>query len=182
MTLVAPAEEHLRAYVALLESGWSYGPINDPQAVLERIRADPARYLALMTDREAKGDPVKLPDGSTVPRLPGLTRWMWDGEFCGAIGLRWQPGTEALPEYTLGHIGYDVLPGKRLRGYATRALAQMLPLAWAEGLRYVELTTDPDNIGSQKVIQANGGVLHERFTKSAHHGSTPGLRFRIQAP
>ena len=35
-------------------------------------------------DREAKGPPVILPDGRTVPRLPGYSRWMWDGEFCGA--------------------------------------------------------------------------------------------------
>jgi len=29
------------------------------------------------------------------------------------------------------------------------------------------------------VILANGGVLVERFTKTAHHGGTEGLRYRI---
>src|SRR2546430_6881442 len=33
-----------------------------------------------------------LPDGSVVPRLPGYRKWIWDGEFCGVIGFRWQPG------------------------------------------------------------------------------------------
>ena len=68
---------------------------------------------------------------------------MWDGEFCGSIGFRWQPGTEVLPPHCLGHIGYAVVPWKKRRGHATRALAAMLPLARAEGLGYVELTTDP---------------------------------------
>src|SRR5215471_15635774 len=96
---------------------------------------------------------------------PASSRWMWDGEFCGSIGFRWQPGTEVLPPHCLGHIRYAVVPWKKRRGHATRALAAMLPLALAEGLRYVELTTDPDNLPSQRVIEANGGVLVERFVK-----------------
>lgn len=104
---------------------------------------------------------------------------MWDGEFCGVIGLRWQPGTEALPPYCLGHIGYTVVPWKQRRGYATRALAAMLPLARREGLRYVEVTTVASNVPSQRVIDANGGVLVERFRKPDAYGGTEGLRYRI---
>ena len=37
----------------------------------------------------------------------------------------------------------------------------------------------PDNLASQKVITANGGVLFESFTKPAAFGSVPGLRYRI---
>ena len=59
---------------------------------------------------------------------------MWDGEFCGSIGFRWQPGTSALPPYCLGHIGYSVVPWKQRRGYATKALALLLPDARKEGL------------------------------------------------
>ena len=104
---------------------------------------------------------------------------MWDGEFCGVIGFRWQLGTEALPPHCLGHIGYAVVPGKRNLGHATAALALTLPLARAEGLRFVEVTTDPDNLASQRTIEKCGGVLFERFTKPAQFGGTPGLRYRI---
>lgn len=120
-----------------------------------------------------------LPDGTAVNRLPGFRRWMWDGEFCGSIGLRWQHGTNALPPYCLGHVGYGVVPWKEGRGYAKAALAQLLPEAREVGLTVVEITTDPDNIASQRVIQANGGVLVEQFIKPAHYGSKPGLRYRI---
>ena len=58
-------------------------------------------------------------------------------------------------------------------------MLKLLPHARAEGLRYVEITTDPMNVASQRVIEANGGVLHERFTKPEQFGSVPGLRYRI---
>ena len=79
----------------------------------------------------------------------------------------------------LGHIGYAVVPWKRRLGYATRALKQMLPEAREVGLPYVEITTDPDNVASQRVIEANGEVLVEHFTKPAQFSSTRGLRYRI---
>ena len=104
---------------------------------------------------------------------------MWDGEFCGVIGLRWQPGTEALPPYCLGHIGYAVVPWKQRRGYATLALGAMLADARAEGLRHVEITTGPDNVASQRVITANGGVLVEEFITPATLGSKRELRYRV---
>jgi predicted acetyltransferase len=109
-----------------------------------------------MEDREAKGAPVTLPDGSTVARIPGFRRWLWDGEFCGSIGMRWQQGTAELPPHCLGHVGYAVVPWKHGKGYATAALRALLPEAKSIGLPYVEVTTDPDNIASQRVIEANG--------------------------
>jgi predicted acetyltransferase len=120
-----------------------------------------------------------LPDGSTVPRIPGYHRWMWDGEFCGRISFRWQPGTTSLPPHCLGHIGYSVVPWKQRLGYATLALKQLLPEARAEGLPFVEITTVPSNFPSQRVILANGGVLVDHFTTPPQFGNTEGLRFRI---
>ena len=182
MELVWPAATHLSSYVAALEQGWSADTQRGAAAAreeLDRIAADAAAFLAGQVDREAKGPRIKLPDGSIVPRLPGFRRWMWDGEFCGSIGFRWQPGTTDLPPHSLGHIGYSVVSWKRRRGYATRALALFMHDIRGEGLPFVELTTDPDNDASRRVIEANGGVLVERFTKPAQYGNKPGLRYRI---
>ena len=52
-----------------------------------RIQADAAAFFASMEDREVKGPPITLPDGSAARRLPGFRRWLWDGEFGGSIGL-----------------------------------------------------------------------------------------------
>ena len=182
MQLVRPGPEHLASYVAALERGWSADNERGIEAAreeLSRIHADAAAFLASMEDREAKGPPVTLPDGSAAKRLPGFRRWLWDGEFCGSIGLRWQPGTTALPPHCLGHIGYAVVPWKQRRGYAKSALRLILLEAKAVGLPYVEITADPNNIASQRVIEANGGILVEHFIKPQQFGCKPGLRFRI---
>jgi predicted acetyltransferase len=72
-----------------------------------------------------------------------------------------------------------VVPWKQGRGNAKLALKLMLEHARAEGLEYVEITTDPDNIASRRVIEANGGILVERFRKPVQYGEQDGLRYRI---
>ena len=187
MDLVVPSLDRLDQYASALRSG-GFWPDNirreqSAREELDRIAADPAAFVASLDDRDARGAPITLSDGSQVRRLPGYRRWMWDhgddGGFCGSIGFRWQPGTSSLPPYVLGHIGYAVVPERRGRGYATRALALLLPEARKEGLDYVELTTDADNVPSQKVITNNGGVLVERFDKGKAHGGGDTLRWRI---
>jgi predicted acetyltransferase len=183
MELVVPSLDRLDQYAAALRHGgfWPDNLRREASAhdELAKIAADPAAFVASLDDREAKAGPVILADGSQVPRLPGYRRWMWDDGFCGQIGFRWQPGTSSLPAYVLGHIGYAVVPWRRSRGYATRALALLLPEARKEGLAWVELTTDADNLPSQKVISSNGGTLVERFTKAEAHGGGETLRWRI---
>lgn len=182
MQLVWPSREYLPDYVSALERGWSPDNVRGEAAAreeLEAIATDADAFLASLVDREAKGKPVKLPDGSTAVRIPGYNRWLWDGEFCGVIKFRWQPGTTALPPHCLGHIGFAVVPWKRNRGYATQALRLLLPEAKAEGLEFVEVTTDLTNIASQRVIEANGGVLFERFFKPVEFDGGEGLRYRI---
>ncbi len=181
LELVWPAESRLASYVDALRRGWSPEThrAEAAQEELARIDADPRRFLANQVDREGRAPPVTLPDGTIARRIPGYQLWMWDGEFAGRVGFRWQPGTTALPPTCLGHIGYGVVPWKRGRGYATRALALLLPIVREEGLPFVELTTDPSNIASQSVITRNGGVLVERFRKPAAYGGGEGLRYRI---
>ncbi len=161
VALVAPSVERLPQYAAALEQGWSPNNLRDVSGEqLAAIRADAAAFIADLTRRE--GGTVTLGGGRVVPRLPGPVFWIWDGEFCGSISLRYVPGTEELPPHVSGHIGYGIVPWKRRRGYATRALALLLPIARDHGLKRAQLTCDDDNFASYRVIEANGGVLAER--------------------
>jgi predicted acetyltransferase len=232
LRLVRPQSVHLSSYCAALNRGWSPDNVRGAVAAeeqLAQIAEDAAAFLALMDDPEAKGPPVKMPDGSTRPRIPSLRRWMWLGDdaagsagdagaastagaaqatggeggtggtggegvaggasgagyaggFVGSIGLRWMPGGLPLPPHVLGHIGYAVVPWHQRQGHATRALALMLGIAREQGLLEVEITTDPDNGPSQRVIEANGGRLVETFDKGAEYGHRPGLRYIIALP
>lgn len=180
--LITPCAEFLPQYIVALETGWSADNTREKEAAVEELAAiadDAQSYLALQDDEEANGEPIKLPDGSSWPRLPSIKRWIWDGAFCGAIGFRWQKGTEALPPHVLGHIGFSVVPWKRSQGHASVALRLMLVEARARGLAYVELTTDLDNFGSQKVMEANGAQPARRFRKPEMYGGHEGLLYRI---
>lgn len=185
--LAVPSLRRLPEYRAALERGWSPDNINlekTAQIHLARIAEDPAAFVAGLSDPEAKGAPIAMPDGTTRPRLPGIMFWIRDaagrdGEFCGTISLRWQDGTSALPDYCLGHIGYAVVPWRRRRGHATAALGLILPEARRRGLTHVELTTETENEASHKVIRANGGRLVTRRNRYPAYGDVEELLWRI---
>jgi predicted acetyltransferase len=183
LEIITPTLDRLPGYQDALERGWSPDNVNlekTARAHLAAIEEDAAAFVAGLTDIEAKGAPITMPDGTTRPRLPGRFFWVWDGEFCGGFGLRWVNGTSELPDYCLGHIGYSIVPWKRRRGYATAALAQVLGEARKVGLASVQLTTDLKNEPSQKVIRANGGRLLGPRQKYSAYGDAEELLWRIE--
>jgi predicted acetyltransferase len=181
MKLIAPSLVELPQYVEALKRGfWSDNSRREESARedLAQISSDPAAFIASLDDPEAKAGPIRLADGSTVPRLPSVRRWIWDDGFCGWLNFRWQPGSSNLPSYALGHVGYAIVPWKQGQGYAGRALALLLPECRKQGLDYIELMTDLDNIASQKVITNNSGLFIDQF--HADRQGKDQLRFRIQ--
>ena len=181
LRLIRPDRDALPAYVDALQRGWSADNIRGVVAAREELAAiarDADAFLAGLYDPEGAGPPFKALDGTFIPRLPGMRLWLWDGDFCGSIGFRWPRDGGGQPEH--GHIGYAVVPWKRRLGYATKAVALVLPLARERGLPFVELTTEVANLPSQKVITANGGRVVERFVKPDTHGGGESLRWRIE--
>lgn len=74
-------------------------------------------------------------------------------QVVGDVGFHGPPAAERWVE-----IGYQVVPDRRGRGIATAAVAQLLPLAWRQGVDEVRAETDPDNFASQWVLRSNGFV------------------------
>jgi predicted acetyltransferase len=154
--LAEPQSAMLASYTDALRRGWSPNTTRDVSGEeLAKLEADPAAYLADLT---APGSTTAPTDGTRAPPLSRIVYWMWDGEFCGAINLRFLPGTDDLPPHISGHLGYSVVPWKQRHGYATRALREMLDDAAWRGLKTVSITTSADNTASRRVIERNGGV------------------------
>ncbi|MBV8964371.1 MAG: GNAT family N-acetyltransferase [Hyphomicrobiales bacterium] len=173
LQLDTPRADWLSSYAQALEKGWSPDNTRDVSAEqLAALKRDPSAFIASLV---AQGGVITLPDGSTRPKIPFTRLWLWDGEFCGTIALRWQEGTDLLPPHVLGHIGYAIVPWKRGRGYASEALRVILERARAVGLARVEITTDPENEASRRVIEKNGGRFVEEFVNEAYG---PGMRLR----
>jgi predicted acetyltransferase len=91
--------------------------------------------------------------------VPQTTFWLVKDEeiIVGESRLRHR----LTPDLELegGHIGYAIRPSQRLQGNGTKILKLTLLEVKKIGLDKALVTCNKDNIGSAKIIQANGGVL-----------------------
>lgn len=100
-------------------------------------------------------DPANLPPGKVLQ----VSFWFLNegNVLIGNSRLRL-----SLNEYFLnigGHIGFDVSPEHRRKGYATEILQLTLMEAAKHNIDRVLVTCNEDNIYSRKVIEKNNGVL-----------------------
>ncbi|MDQ1612651.1 MAG: hypothetical protein QOG00_2582 [Pyrinomonadaceae bacterium] len=144
--LIEPSAE-LRA--ELLAMAAEYESAGDDR--YREIIADFDGYLRGLA-RYAAG--VDIPPG----HVPNSTFFLVHrGRIVGRSALRHRL-TPAL-QHEGGHIGYDIRPLARGRGYGTLILALTLERARSLGLARALLTCDTDNVASARIIERNGGVL-----------------------
>lgn len=96
----------------------------------------------------------RLPDGF----VPNSTFWLVAGSDIVAVSNLRHRLVPSL-ERRGGHIGYSVRPRCRRRGYGSLVLRLTLQEAAKLGVARALVTCGRDNIGSARVIRANGGVL-----------------------
>jgi len=112
-------------------------------------------YAALLHHQEADAQGEGLQPGRVLQTVYYLVQA--DGMIVGSARLR--HSLTPLLEIEGGHIGYDIRPSQRGKGYATLLLEMMLGEARQLGLSRVLLTCDDDNFASARVIEKNGGKL-----------------------
>jgi predicted acetyltransferase len=88
--------------------------------------------------------------------------WWVDGDtYLGRLQIRHRLATPFLLNEG-GHIGYHVVPPARRRGHGVAMLRAALPVAAELGIDCVLITCDAGNIGSRKIIEANGGLFQDQ--------------------
>jgi predicted acetyltransferase len=162
LSLVEPTVDLAEELRALVEDYARAGESHYLRALASAGPDELAEVLAQLR-RQSEGQDLRP---GQVPQTTYLLRRS-DGALVGTSRLRHRltPGLEVEG----GHIGYDIRPSQRRRGYGTRILALTLEKARERGLRRVLVTCDDDNVGSARVIERNGGRLQDRVT-SRHSG------------
>jgi predicted acetyltransferase len=151
LELVDPAVEFRGAMLSLMEEFTAAGE-DRYKHVLGWARDNFAAYVRRLEDM-ARG--MGLPPG----QAPQTTFWLVrDRTFIlGTTRLRHHL-TPALRQEG-GHIGYNIRPLQRGKGYGTRQLALTLEKARRMALSRVLVTCNTDNLASARVIEKNGGQL-----------------------
>jgi predicted acetyltransferase len=134
-------DSFLEAVTDLRSEGWM------PDFPVEEAVADFDAYVwRVLEQNEGWGVPIS-------------TLWYVDGTtYLGTVVIRHR----LTPALTVrgGHIGYHVAPRHRRRGHATAMLAEAVTRCHDDlDIGDVLVTCPETNLPSQRVIEANGGVL-----------------------
>jgi predicted acetyltransferase len=125
------------------------GEDDELPASIETIEADFDGFVARLLEFSANPMPTFVPQSPFWITLGNL--------YVGRLDIRHRLNERLLAFG--GHIGYDICPSMRQRGFGTRALQLGLIEAKKLGIDRVLLTTSEHNLASRKIIEANGGVL-----------------------
>lgn len=169
MELVLPAVKYKEAYLEALKEAE-----NDKKGTMLQKPKDGQSFEDFVLDsyNEIKG--LNLQEGY----VPATTFWLIDnGQFIGRLQIRHKLSEQLLKHG--GHIGYYICPSKRKLGYGKRILELGLQEASKMGIKKVFITCDDDNVGSQKIIEANGGIL-ENKVKGEKEGDALKRRYWIK--
>jgi predicted acetyltransferase len=154
---IVPSSEYEQAFLAMLDDFDRNDPRNaDSYAPAKQ---DFLAYVQGLLDAE-RG--VNLAQGW----VPCAHRWLLTStnEIVGVARLRHRINTPFLSAHG-GHIGYDVAPSARGRGYGHLALSTAILEARRLGMGRVLIYTSVDNAASRAVVETAGGIL-ERIAYS----------------
>jgi predicted acetyltransferase len=154
--LSRPDEKYKDSFIAAMREFEKEGL--PPTWKFEMLEEHFDEYVQMVLEQES--DPLE-------GYVPAKVLWLIvDGEYAGRVDIRHYLN-EKLEKFG-GHIGYNIRPSMRGKGYGTLQLKLGLPHAWALGIERALITCDDDNIGSQKIIEANGGVLQDKVDNGRH--------------
>ena len=169
LELIELSPSHKDSFLATLDGFQTNGRFLG--YTVEDIVAD---FPAFVRHADNQKDRVKIPPD----RVPCTHYWLYEDTITliGHLSLRHEL-SETLFKWG-GHIGYSIHPAFRRQGYGTTILRLGLPKVRALGLSRVLVTCDETNIGSRKIIEANGGQFENAL--AVEDESVRKLRYWIE--
>lgn len=148
--LVDPSEKYRKSFEDYI---LAYRRINDKHYFIKYRKA-------LENFREYLNELYDYYTGKNLPEGEVATSTFWliyEKTVVGVLRIRHQEIECA------GHIGYDISPDHRNRGYGSQILKLALEKAKEMGMYEVILTCEINNIASRKIIEKNNGKLLGTF-------------------
>lgn len=153
VAVVAPSVRRAAAFLAMVEDFDANDPVNGE--IYQPAKRDFRAYVRDLLAEER---------GGHLPELvvPCTHRWLVNeaGKIVGTIRLHHGIDTPFLAS-DAGHVGYQVAPQHRGKGYGHAALRAALKEARALGLDSLLLVANEDNARSRAIIERHGGRLAE---------------------
>lgn len=107
--------------------------------------------------------------------------WLIDGDkFIGIVSIRHKLNDHLRK--VGGHIGYEIRPSMRGKGYANEMLKLALTKIKKLGVKKVLMTVFENNIVSIKVIEKNGGKLKDKIQNEGEEDLTRRYWINLQKP
>lgn len=155
LTLVTPSVAFETEYLAMIREFMARDERHFNNFELAQLN-----FPAFVRELEDESKGIGLPPGI----VPQNTYWLLKNgtRLVGEIRLR--PVLTEPFEQHYGHIGYNIRPSERRKGYGERQLALLLDKARALGLKRVMLTIEGKNTASERIIVKNGGKLEWQRT------------------
>lgn len=159
MELVLPSAEYKDSYIEAVKEFHAAqdSPPKERHYVDLSITELEADFENFVEKKKSESRGENLPEGY----VPATTYWLIDNDkYIGGVSVRHQLN-EKLMEFG-GHIGYDIRPSMRGKGYGGEILALGLQKAKELGIPRVLVTCNATNVASRKIIEKNGGVLENQ--------------------
>lgn len=161
MRLVLPSTKYKKSYLTAEQESYRAKEVNTKELQHYKFQFKHFSQFLKNLQNERKG--VGLIKG----RVPQTRYWLIDkGQYIGSISIRHKLNTKLKKQG--GNIGYRIRPSKRKRGYGKEILRLGLLKTQKLGINKVYIDCDQENIISQKIIEANGGVLRDIIKIKGH--------------
>jgi predicted acetyltransferase len=154
MKLVEPTKEYEASWRMIVKEFRS----DNKTIKLWEVLGDPNDFDGCILTAKKHAQGIDLP----ADWVPYNIYWLIDdGEIVGLVSIR-----HRLNEFLAregGHIGYEIVPSKRGKGYGNVLLELSLQKARGLGMNKVLLTSYDINDASWKIIEKMGGKLENKI-------------------